>query len=315
MVGLSIVIVSWNTKSYVEDCLRSLCQQTLSVPTEIILVDNASADGTLEMVRRQFPLVKLIENAKNLGFAKANNIGIRKSTHDYVCLINSDVYVPPACMQALYKFMKAHPEVGVVGPRMFGPNGCVARSYMRFPTIWNCLCNALCLDSIFRGISPFGGVLMTDFDNEKTAEVDVLNGWFLMVRRKALDQVGVLDEEFFMYGEDIDWAYRFSKAGWVRVYFAGARALHYGGASSAAAPIRFYIEKHRANIQYWKKHHGRMGLLGYWLTTLVHHIIRVGAFSFLYLLRPGARSEAYYKVRRGAACIWWLLGLRSANAT
>jgi GT2 family glycosyltransferase len=312
MIELSIIVVSWNAKNYVQECLASLYAQSLSVSAEIIVVDNASSDGTPKMVRRQFGDVILIRNADNLGFAKANNVGIRAAKGKYLCLINSDVNVPPECLQTIYDFMEQHPTVGVAGPRMLTPDGLMARSYMRFPTLWNCLCNALFLDLVFKGSRRFGGVLMTDFDGEKTSEVDVLNGWFLVVRRQALDLVGLLDESFFMYGEDIDWSYRFHHAGWRRAYFAGARALHYGGASSKIASTRFYVQMHKANLQYWKKHHSKVGVFGYWLTTLVHHVLRALAYSLVYLIKRGKHLEASFKIKRSAACIAWLVGLRSA---
>jgi GT2 family glycosyltransferase len=311
MVELSIIVVSWNAKSYVQECLTSLSQQSLNVSIEIIVVDNASSDGTPEMVQQQFPHMILIRNSENLGFAKANNIGLRVAKGRYLCLINSDVNVPPECLQTIHDFMEQNPAVGVAGPRMLTTDGLVSRSYMRFPTLWNSFCNALSLDSVFKGSHLFGGVLMSDFDNKKTSEVDVLNGWFLVVRREAADLVGFLDESFFMYGEDIDWSYRFHHAGWGRVYFAGASALHYGGASSKAASTRFYIQMHRANLQYWKKHYSRVGVLGYWLTTLVHHALRTMAYSLVYLFTRGRKLEASFKMKRSAFCIAWLMGLRS----
>jgi GT2 family glycosyltransferase len=310
MAELSIVVVSWNAKRYVQECLTSLARQTLSIPIEIIVVDNASSDGTPEMVRQTFPGVVLIENRSNLGFAKANNIGIRNATGTYISLINSDVYVPPECLQTIYEYMEQNPAVGVVGPGMLRPDGQIGRSYMRFPTVWNCLCNALCLNKVFKGSLLFGSWLMSDFKGG-TSDVDVLNGWFLVVRRQALDDAGPLDERFFMYGEDIDWSYRFKHAGWRRVYFSGARALHYGGSSSARAPARFYIEMHKANFQYWKKHHSRVGVLGYWLTTLIYHLVRLGGYSAAYLLKRGMKVEASFKVRRSATCIAWLVGAGS----
>jgi GT2 family glycosyltransferase len=313
-IELSVVVVSWNAKKYVQECLASLGQQILSVPVEIIIVDNASTDGTPEMVRQEFPDVKVVQNAHNLGFAKANNIGIRAAQGKYIFLINSDVNVPHGCLQAIYDFMERETTVGIAGPRMLGADGLQHRSYMRFPTIWNSLCNALFLDSIFKGSRLFGGVLMTDFDGDRTSDVDVLNGWFLAVRRQALHEVGVLDEDFFMYGEDIDWSYRFHNAGWRRVYFSGASALHYGGASSASASTRFYIQMHRANLQYWRKHHNWGEVLAYRLTTLIYHALRVLGYSILLLFNGGKETEASFKVRRSATCIAWLVGARSMEA-
>ncbi len=311
MAELSIIVVSWNAKRYVEECLDSLAHQSLNIVTETIVVDNASSDGTPEMVSSRFPGVTLIRNDVNLGFATANNIGIRASKGRFVCLVNSDVNVPEGCLQTMYNFMQQHPGIGVSGPRMIAPGGFVARSYMRFPTVWNSLCTALTLGSIFKGSPRFGGVLMNDFDNTATSAVDVLNGWFLLIRREALNQVGLLDESFFMYGEDIDWSYRFHQAGWPRVYFAGAQALHYGGASSKAASTRFYIQMYRANLQYWKKHHTSLGVLGYWLTALLYHLLRAAGHSLMYIFRRSEHVDAPLKVKRSAFCLAWLMGLRA----
>jgi GT2 family glycosyltransferase len=312
MVELSIIIVSWNAKRYVEECLDSLSRQTLNISVEVIVVDNASSDDTPEMIRQQFPHVALIRNADNVGFAKANNIGIRLAKGMYLCLINSDVNIPPECLQTIYDFMEKHPTVGVAGPQMLTAEGIVARSYMRFPTVWNCLWGALSLDRVFKENRMVGSVLMRDFDGGRTTDVDVLNGWFLVVRRRALDLVGLLDERFFMYGEDIDWSYRFHNAGWRRVYFAGACALHYGGASSKSESRRFYIQKHKAGLQYWRKHHSRASILGYWLTIFLHHVIRCGGYSLIYLFRHGDQSAVASKIKRSAVCIAWLVGLRPA---
>jgi GT2 family glycosyltransferase len=310
---ISIVVVSWNASKYLEECLTSIEHLNLGVSVEIIVVDNDSHDGTPEMVSQNFPQVKLIRNSANRGFAAANNIGIRAAQGRYLALVNSDVNVPSDCLEHLYDFLEQNPAVGVVGPRMLGPDGHIGRSYMRFPTVWNCLCTALCLDVLFRGHPLFSGVLMTRFKADTTSDVDVLNGWFLMIRRQALEDTGVLDENFFMYGEDIDWSYRFRKAGWRRVYCSEARALHYGGASSAGAPTRFYIEMHRANMQYWRKHHTAVGVFAYWLTTVLHQGLRVAGYSLLYLIRPTARREAAFKVERSASCVAWLMGAHPAG--
>ena len=180
---------------------------------------------------------------------------------------------------------------------------------MRFPTVWNCLSNALCLNILFPGSRAFGGWMMADFTGG-TCEVDVLNGWFLLVRREAFEQTGPLDERFFMYGEDIDWSYRFKNTGWKRIYCSEARALHYGGASSAAAPARFYIEMQKADFQYWKKHHNGVVVLGYWLTMLIHQLIRLGGYAIAYFLKPGIQGEALFKMRRSAASIAWMVAGR-----
>jgi hypothetical protein len=304
---LSIIIVIWNGKQYARECLDSLRNYQDDPTVEIIVVDNASSDGTPALVRQGFPWVRLIENSANLGFAKANNIGMVASTGKYVCLVNSDVRVPPDCLPRMQAYMEANPAVGMLGPQMLCLDGSIGRSYLRFPTLWRGICDAFALRRIFRSSETLNGIEMTDFNNSETAEVDVLNGWFLMVQRKALEQVGLLDEQFFMYGEDIDWSYRFHKAGWKRVYFSGASAFHHGGASSAVAPTRFYIEMRRANLQLCKKHYGSLSALGHIAVTCIHELIRVTGYCLIGIARKSERSLAVAKTRRSLASIRWLI--------
>jgi GT2 family glycosyltransferase len=310
MTDISVVIVTWNTKKIACECLESLrqCQDTVSL--EVIVVDNASSDGTLEAIAEQYPEVRLIRNQANLGFAGANNIGIRLSSGKYVCLVNSDVITPSGCLDNMYRYMEREPAIGVLGPKMRLANGGVGDSCMRFPTVWNWFGRALALDTIFKRWGLFGGFLMTDFRYDKIQVVDALTGWFWMVRRQALDQAGLLDERFFMYGEDIEWCKRFHEAGWEVVFYPEAEATHYCGASASNAPIRFYVEMQRANMQYVAMYHAWSGRIGFWLASGLHEILRIAAFGLVYFFRPSERASAAYKVRRSVACLRWLVGLR-----
>src|SRR5438270_11756771 len=303
---VSVVIVAWNAKKYVSECLSSLQEYCADVCSEVIVVDNASTDGTPEMIATVFPDFKLIHNAQNYGFAKANNIGIAVSSGEYICLVNSDVKFIGNCISAMLRYMIENPDVAMLGPKMLGATGEVRRSTMRFPTVWNNLCRALGLDVAFKKSPMFGGWMMADFDHQSTSPVEVLNGWFLLVRKDAIERVGVLDPQFFMYGEDMDWCYRFRQCGKKVVFFAGAEAIHYGGASSSAAPIHFYLEQCRANWQYWCKHHGwvaRAAVLG---AFAIHHSIRVLGAACLYLGAPSQRPQNQVKMRRSAACLRWV---------
>ena len=216
---ISVVVVVWNAKHYVEECLGSLREHCSDVYSEVIVVDNASSDGTPEMIAELFPEFHLILNSENLGFARANNIGIAQSSGDYICLVNSDVKFIDDCVSPMVRYLADHPEAGMLGPKMLAQDGEVRRSTMRFPTVWNNFCRAIGLDYLFKGSRSFGGLLMSDFDHSTTAEVEVLNGWFLLVRRRAVQRVGLLDPQFFMYGEDVDWCYRFRQAGEKVVFF------------------------------------------------------------------------------------------------
>jgi GT2 family glycosyltransferase len=303
---VSVVIVVWNAKKYVLECLESLREHCAHVCSEVIVVDNASTDGSAELVEERFPEFKLIRNPANFGFAKANNIGIAQSSGDYICLVNSDVKFLDDCISPMIEYLSENQAVAMVGPKMLSPDGKVWRSTMRFPTIWNYFCRALGVDMAFKKSRFFGGLLMSDFDHKTTTPVEVLNGWFVVVRRSAMDRVGPLDPQFFMYGEDVDWCYRFRQAGDGVVFFAEAGAIHYGGASSSHAPLRFYLELYRATWQYWRKHHGGLAQLGFLAAFAVHHAVRLLGSAFVYLCLPSQRPHTATKFKRSLACLQWV---------
>lgn len=309
LVDMSVVIVTWNVKRYVEECLESLQCQTECPPIEITVVDNASSDGTADFIEKFFPSVKVVRNSANLGFAIGNNIGIRGSKGKYICLINPDVKVAPDCLSKVLAYMEQNPSIGILGPKMLGPDGRVRRSCMRFPDAWNVFARAVGLDTLFNKSRFSSGLLMPDFRFDRVCDVDVLNGWFWVVRRKALEQVGPIDERFFMYGEDIDWCYRFHQNAWRTVFYPEAQAVHYGGASSARAPIRLHIEMCKANVQFWRKHHRQLGRMFYLAVLWVHEFLRLLGYAAIYSLRKSSRQEYVFKMRRSATCLLWLAGL------
>lgn len=309
MKNLSVVIVTWNAKKYVAECLGSLRAILRNPGAEILVVDNQSLDGTPEFVSDNYPSVVLIRNQANLGFAKANNIGIEKSTGTYLALINSDVRVLDGCIDKMLAYMETHPQVGMLGPRMLDAQGRPSRSYMREPTLWRFFCRAVALDRLFPKSALFGGYAANHLNYDRIASADVLNGWFWMIRKQALEKAGLLDETFFMYGEDMDWCKRFRDAGWEIVYYPEAESIHYGGASSSRQPIRFSVEMQKANFQYWQKHFSRFSQMAYLSIVCVHQIIRVFGYGALMLWRT-RRSDAAFKVRRSLACLSWIVGFQ-----
>jgi GT2 family glycosyltransferase len=304
---VSVIIVVWNAQKYVMDCLESLRKFIGDVRVEVIVVDNASTDGTPELVEQRFPDVKLIRNPGNFGFARANNIGIERSHGDFLAFVNSDVVFTENCFAPLLDFMSKHPDIGMLGPQMRDPQGGIQRSTMRFPTVWNTMSRALALDSLFKSSNFFEGHLMLDFNHSVTTDVDVLAGWFWFIRREALQEVGPLDQEFFMYGEDIDWCYRFHRAHQRVVFFADTQAIHIGGASSSVAPLRFSVEKQRANWQVFRKHFGFAKRLGLLVAEIIHNSTRAIGYGIVYLVKKSSREEARLKYQRSVACLGWLL--------
>jgi GT2 family glycosyltransferase len=308
MKSISIVIVTWNCRKFTDECLASLRAYSHDPQMEIIVVDNASSDGTPELVRDSHPEVTLVQTNQNLGFAKGNNVGIRMCSGKYIFLINPDVKVLNGCIERMIAYMDENPQIGLLGPRMLGGDGKPYRSYMRAPTLWRLFCRALALDSLFPNSKLFGGYLMPYFDGNQTAEVDVLNGWFWMTRREAINHVGLLDESLFMYGDDLDWCKRFREGGWKVVFFPEVASIHYGGGSSSNAPVRFYVEMQRANFQYWQKNFGLASQKMFLLIVGIHQSIRLLGNALLFAGSKSKRPQAAGKIKRSLACLRWAMG-------
>lgn len=312
---VSIIIVSWNAREYLKTCLLSLKEQACAYPVEVIVVDNASSDGSPELVEAEFPDVHLVRNPANLGFAKANNIGISLSAGNYVCLINSDVKVSKDCITRLVGYCERESDVGLVGPRVVGADGRLQRSCRGFPTLWNMFCRAMAMDSVFPRTRAFTGYSLSHWSQDAVRLVDILSGCFWVARRDAVNQVGLLDESFFMYGEDMDWCKRFWNSSWKLAFVPVAEAIHYGGASSSNSPIRFYIERQRADLQYWRKHHSVGAARTFYLISCLHLVLRTGGYSLMFLFKKRFRSSYRYKISRSIACLRWMLGERLPTLT
>jgi GT2 family glycosyltransferase len=308
-VDISVIVVSWNTKEFLRECLRSLWETTHQVTLEVLVVDNGSCDGSPRMVKDEFPLVEVIHAGSNLGFARATNIGIGNSRGRYICLVNSDVVVRDGCIDKMYSYIEEHHSVGILAPRILNADLTLQPSCRGALSPWNTLCRSLALDTIFPRSRLFGGLLMNYWPHDTIRSVDAILGCFWMVRREAWNAVGVFDECFFMYAEDVDWCRRCRSAGWEVVYFPDAEVVHYGGASSSSAPVDFYVEANRSSLIYWKKHHGAAGLIWIYLVILLGEIIRIVRGSILLLLKPADRNMVKDKIRRSVGCVLWLLGV------
>jgi GT2 family glycosyltransferase len=306
-MDLSVIIVSWNANNYLFKCIESLYKTLKNSKAEIIVVDNASNDGSPEMVCSQFPHVKLIRNTENLGFAKANNIGIRQCTGKHIALINSDVEVLNDCLGKLIGYMRQNSDIGMLGPQILDSEGNIQRSCMGFPSLWNTFCRTFALDVLFPNMKFFSCYMMSYWSHNTTREVDVINGCFWLIRRQAIDQVGLLDERYFMYSEDKDWSKRFWDAHWRVVYYPEAKAIHYGGGSSSNAPIKFSIEMLKANLQYWKKHHNSLSTFFFMILIGLHHLIRLFGQIPMYIIKPAKKNHILLKMKRSLACLQWLL--------
>lgn len=310
-MDISIVIVAWKAKHCLELCLESLLTPPTRRSMETIVVDNASGDGTCEMIEVRFPWVKLIKSQENLGFSRGNNVGIRQAQGRYIALVNPDVIVLPGCLDALADFLDHNPEVGNVGPRVLNPDMTQQSTCRRFPTLWNNFCSATGLATKFTNSRFFAGEHMFYFPHDRTLAVDVIVGCFSFIRREAFDDVGLLDEKLFMYGDDVDWCRRSWKAGWQVVFYPGARAIHDRGKTTAPYPVFFALAQQRSVLHYWDKHHGFGGRLGIRTIMVFHHLIRYAAGIARGVTRPNINTEVEVKKQVSGACLRELVGLRA----
>jgi GT2 family glycosyltransferase len=308
VVDVSLIIVNWNTRDLLRKCLRSVSGAAKLVRSEVLVVDNGSSDGSAGMVRHEFPWVRLIEAGSNLGFARANNIAIRESRGCYVCLVNSDVVLLDGCIDRMVFYMDGEPAIGILGPRVLNADGTLQTSCRGTPTLWNTTCRALGLDRCLPRWPLFSGLQMTYWNHDGIRSVDGILGCVWTVRRTAIDRVGLLDERFFMYAEDMDYCYRCRMAGWDVVYYPKAEVIHYGGASSRDAPTRSYVEANRSSFLYWAKYYGIAQRAGFYGVILVGELMRIARGGALYL-RVSRRREARHKIGRSVSCVLWLLGL------
>lgn len=286
MIDLSIIIVSYNTKDLLRQTIQSVISTAHGFSYEIIVVDNASKDGSPEMVRECFKEVNLIANDGNYGFSKANNIGIKVSTGKYVLLLNSDTVVLDNTLLKCIGYMDQNSGIGALGCRVELRDGSLDHACKRgFPTPWASLCYMLKLHKLFPKWEKFGRYDMTYLPEDRTNEVDCLIGAFMMVRRVAIDRVGLLDEEFFMYGEDIDWCYRIKEGGYKVVYYPEVKIIHYKGQSSKKRRFMTIYEFHHSMYLFYRKHYfKKYNIL---VTALVYAgiFIKMGLVLFVNLFK------------------------------
>jgi len=307
MSEISVLIVNWNACAYLRDCLKSIRQTSAGRVREIIVVDNASTDGSLEMVAREFPEVEVVRLAENLGFARGNNAALKLASGAYFALINSDVVVHPGCFAQLSGFLASHPRVGLVGPKVLGRDGDVQQTCGRLPNVWNTVCRFAALDKVFPRWPLFSGFQTRHWDHDRSAEVEMLSGCFWVARRTAVEQVGELDDSFFFYAEDMDWCKRFLNAGWKLVYVPQATATHFGGGSSSSAPLRYSVEMLRANLLYWKKYYGNLGRSVFYVLAILQHFMRFVARGLLNIIGIARSLESKQKLREHMVCLRWLV--------
>ena len=244
--GLSVVVVTYNSLPYVERCLQSVT----GWPT--VVVDHGSADGTVALVEERFRDVRLVRQ-KNLGLAAGWNRGIRETSSPYVLILNADVWAVGDGVRRLLDFAAGEPGAAVVGPRLVNPDGSLQRSVRGFPTLWRLATEYFFLRKLAPHTQAMNSFYAGGFDHDHVTEAEFVMGSVMLVRRAAIDDVGLLDEGFFLFSEETDWCYRFHEAGWQVLFYPDAEFVHVGGASHGG---RMYTENLRGHLRFMAKHHG-----------------------------------------------------------
>ncbi len=253
-MDLSVVIVNYNVKYFLEQCLHSVQQAMQELNAEVFVVDNNSVDGSVGEIGQKFPWVHMIENRENLGFSKANNQAIRESEGRYVLLLNPDTVVEEDTFKKCIAFMDAHPDAGALGVKMINGKGeFLPESKRALPTPMVSFYKMFGLSSLFPRSRRFGKYHLGHLDKEETDSVEVLAGAFMFLRKETLDKTGLLDESFFMYGEDIDLSYRITKAGYKNYYFPESTIIHYKGESTKKGSLNYVKMFYQAMIIFARK--------------------------------------------------------------
>lgn len=284
---LSVVIVNWNTYELLEKCLASIFSNPPGGEFEVWVVDNASTDQSVSMIREIFPGVNLIVNDKNVGFAGANNQAILRCSGEYVLLLNPDTEICSNAFDELVGNMEIHPDAGGAGAKILNPDGTLQVSCYPAPTLSREFWRLFQLDRL----RHYGMYDMSSWDPDRDREVDVIQGACLILRARALEEVGPLDVDYFMYTEEVDLCFRLRKAHWKLIWVPAARVIHYGGQATQQVATQMFLELYRSKILYFTKHHGRLAANLYKAIVFAATLARLSVSPFALLEERPTRDK------------------------
>ncbi len=302
MTDLSIIIVNWNVRDMLVDCLASIEANRGALAVQTIVVDSASTDDSVPMLREHFPWVELLPQAENVGFTRGNNIGLAKATGRHLLLLNPDTVVLDDALQQMVTYLDAHPTVGIVGPHTLNTDGTHQSTRRRFPTVASAFFESTWLQPLApRAI--LDRFYVRDVADDAVAPVDWVQGSALMARRDVYEQIGGLDTDYVMFSEEVDWCKRAADAGWRAVYLGTARIVHHGGASTDQVIANKHIYFQQSKLRYFRKHHGAsiaLILRGFLLATYLWQISLEAVKALAGSKRPLRRERirAYWQVVR-----------------
>ena len=296
-MDLSIVIVNWNTRDLLRDCLNSVSDAIEALSVEVLVVDNASKDNSCTMVREEFPNVRLIESESNLGFAGGNNLALARATGRYVLLLNTDTLVHGNVLAQAVAWLDRHPDVGVLGPRVLNTDGSIQASCSAFPSLRHLAMQTLGLTKL----AKWDSYRMTGWDRSSERRVEVISGAAMFVRRAAMEEVGLLDENFFFYGEETDWCRRYAKAGWALVFAPIPEITHFGNGSAAKLNHRRDVLMTEGTTRLHKKHGGYFAALACFVMLTAHNVSRAIFWSIASVVKG---SQARERAAHFAKVVW-----------
>lgn len=308
-VEVSAIIVSCNTRAMTLDCLRDLFADLEGIPSEVIVVDNASTDGSADAIAGRFgPRVRLIRNGRNAGFAAASNIAMRAARGKYFLLLNSDAFVKAGAVKALAGYLDRHAGVAAVGPRLLNADGTLQRSCYRFPSPWRAVCENLLLSAAFPNSRWLGDYRAWSHDQER--DVEMVIGACMLIRASVFEEVGPFDESFFLYAEETDLCLRMRQAGYRIVFLPSAVATHVAGGSGQPQAARVFQEFRSAQERFLRKHYGSSGLWIHRMMIIIGACLRIPLY-WLLTITAGGKANRY----QGSVSLWsrillWTLGRR-----
>jgi len=307
-LDLSVITVSWNTKNLLRDCLDSIYEQAGNIDFEVIVVDNASVDGSCNMVRDLFPNAVLIANSTNRGYAAALNQGMRIAKGKYFLILNSDIIICDKAVQRTVAYAKEHPEAAVVGCQVWEDQDKVQMTCFKFPSVLNLFLDTFGLNRLLPNNRFFGREWMFWWHRDSERQVDVVSGMFMLVRRKAVDEVGLMDEQFFLLFEETDWCYRFAKGGWKMMFWPGAKIIHVHGGSGSRkkASLKMMVQFQKSTLIFFKKHYSYAEYLLARLLLAVNCGIRCMAWGFLKLYKQLTGEDTMYEATKMSG-FWYSL--------
>lgn len=296
---ISIIIVNWNTRELILKCLESIYEYPPTGEFEIWVVDNASTDGSADAIREHFPEIQLIASQENLGFAEGNNIALDKATGKYMLLLNPDAEVREGALDALIRFMEENPEAGAAGPLTLNSDLSLQVSCYPFPTLFRELWRLFHLDQL----RPFGIYRMEQWETRQPRRVEVLQGACMILRKEAIEQIGVLDQDYFIYTEEVDLCYRLNKGKWHLYWVPEATVIHHAGKSTNQIAPQMFLQLYRSKILYFRKHHGLFGAWGYKLILILASLARLALVPVAWVFQKSERGRQLELSRN----YFWLL--------